>query len=272
MILADLHNHTRVSHGEASVAATWEAARKTPLAYFGFSEHSPLPPGYECPLYSNTLEKDFPLYIEEVYKLRTRKNATRALLGIELDWLPSSRAWTKSLLSLANFDYVLGSLHFLDGESISQARKWTEDMPVAAKYERFCAYFAEMRGMVASGLIQTAAHPDYIKLRVWRDFKNWLALPEAREIIKLTLASMAAKGVAMEVNSAGLRQHFREPYPAPEIMKLAREAGVLIQFGSDSHRPEDIGANFAYLRDYAKSFGFNESVVYVDKKPLVTAF
>ena len=55
MILADVHNHTLVSHGEATVAQMYEAARARGLSWYGFSEHSPLPPGYACPLYHGDL-------------------------------------------------------------------------------------------------------------------------------------------------------------------------------------------------------------------------
>ena len=60
MILADVHNHTLISHGEASAAQMYEAARRLGLGWYGFSEHSPLPPGYACPLYHGALAGAFP--------------------------------------------------------------------------------------------------------------------------------------------------------------------------------------------------------------------
>ena len=51
MICADVHNHTIASHGLATVGEMFAAAQARNLAWYGFSEHSPLPPGYSCPLY-----------------------------------------------------------------------------------------------------------------------------------------------------------------------------------------------------------------------------
>ena len=88
MILADVHNHTLISHGEASAAQMYEAARRLGLDWYGFSEHSPLPPGYACPLYHGDLAGDFPGYVVEVLALRESfhlPGAPRVLLGMEPD-------------------------------------------------------------------------------------------------------------------------------------------------------------------------------------------
>ena len=60
MICADVHNHTIASHGLATVGQMFAAAQARNLAWYGFSEHSPLPPGYSCPLYKGDLAVTFP--------------------------------------------------------------------------------------------------------------------------------------------------------------------------------------------------------------------
>ena len=70
MICADVHNHTIASHGLATVGEMFAAAQARNLAWYGFSEHSPLPPGYSCPLYKGDLAVTFPAYAAEVMALR----------------------------------------------------------------------------------------------------------------------------------------------------------------------------------------------------------
>ena len=60
MICADVHNHTIASHGLATVGEMYAAAKERNLRWYGFSEHSPLPPGYSCPLYKGNLAVTFP--------------------------------------------------------------------------------------------------------------------------------------------------------------------------------------------------------------------
>ena len=47
MILADLHTHTKYSHGGNTPNEMFEAAQARGLAYMGFTEHSPRPVGFD---------------------------------------------------------------------------------------------------------------------------------------------------------------------------------------------------------------------------------
>lgn len=62
------------------------AAARAPLEYYGFSEHSPLPPGFSCPLYIGDLAADFPAYVRDVLALKETGAGPQVLLGAELDW------------------------------------------------------------------------------------------------------------------------------------------------------------------------------------------
>lgn len=270
MILADLHNHTRISHGEASAAEMYEAACRAPLAYYGFSEHSPLPPGFACPLYLGDLAADFPGYVREVLALKGSAAGPRVLLGAELDWIPSNPGWMRDFVAAYPFDYLIGGLHFLDRLAVGSPKNW--DCAEEEKFRRYAAYYKEMARMAASGLVDVVAHPDFIKVRSYASFQAWLELPQSRELIRETLAVMKKAGVALEISSAGLRKDFEEPYPAPAIMALAAELGLPVTFGSDAHNTTDTVSGFDMLAEYARSFGFTQSLIFQARKPHVLAF
>ena len=99
MILADLHTHTKTSHGLATVEEMYAAAREAGLEYLGISEHSPLPPGFSCRLYQEHFERDFPALCDEVLALKQRGGSPQVLLGIELDWIPSNMPYMRDLLA-----------------------------------------------------------------------------------------------------------------------------------------------------------------------------
>lgn len=278
MIKADLHNHTLASHGSADASAMLGQACALGLEWFGLSEHSPLPCGFHCALYTGDLARDFPGYVQDVLRLKQAVPSggagagPRVLLGLELDWLPSRLCWMREIASAWPFDYVLGALHYLDGMSVGALANWGPEIGREERFARFAAYFYELAAMARSGLAQAAAHPDFIKLRAWDDFQLWLAQPESRAPLETALEALAQSGTALEVSGAGLRQSFAEPYPAPTVMRLARDMGVDICFGSDAHRPEDVGAPFERLADYARSFGFEDSVVFVNRQKCRVAF
>ena len=178
----------------------------------------------------------------------------------------------RELVAAWPFDYVLGSLHYLDGMSVGAIANWGPEVGQEERFARFAAYFYEMASMAKSGLVQVASHPDFIKLRAVEDFHAWLALPESMAPLTAAMEALARTGTAMEVSAAGLRQNFAEPYPAPAIMRLAREAGVDICFGSDAHAPADIARQFGELAAYARSFGFTDSVIFINRHARRLAF
>ena len=62
--------------------------------------------------------------------------------------------------------------------------------------------------------------------------------------------------VLCEINTAGLRKPVKEIYPSLAILKILRAAGVGLTLGSDSHRPQDIAADFAGALDLARAAGY----------------
>lgn len=270
MIRADLHNHTWYSHGVATTAEMYAAAQKTKLDWFGFSEHSPLPPGYACGLYRHgDLSGVFPHYAREVMELRRTALRPKVLFGMELDWIPARRDFMEDVVAAYPFDYVIGGLHYLGAFSIGSG-DW--DDGETARFARYRAYYEEMARMAASGLVDVVAHPDFIKLHSFDSFHRWLKKPDSLRLVERALVAMSEAGVAMEISSAGLRRAYHEAHPAPSILKLAAAAGVSITFGSDSHSTDSIGGDFHTLAACARSHGFRQSLVFENRRPVAVPF
>ena len=280
MICADVHNHTIASHGLATVGEMYAAAKERNLRWYGFSEHSPLPPGYSCPLYKGDLAVTFPAYAAEVMALReqtaclpgTQSASPRVLMGMELDWLPVNMPWMRDVIGHYPFDYIIGGLHFVGEVPVGSPRCWG---PVVERHERFArydAYYEIMQGLAASGMVDVVAHPDFIKVCCYDDFQAWLALPGSTDRIAAVLEAMRTTDTAMEVSSAGLRKPFHEPYPGPVIMRLAADLGLNISFGSDAHNTQDTGSHFSELAAYAAAYGFSRSRICVGRERLALDF
>ena len=281
MICADIHNHTLASHGLATVGEMFAAAQARKLVWYGFSEHSPLPPGYSCPLYKGDLAVTFPAYAAEVMALREQtaghagggqSGAPRVLLGMELDWLPVNMPWMRDAVSRYPFDYIIGGLHFVGDVPVGSPRSWGPEVERPQRFARYDAYYEAMRELAASGMVDVVAHPDFIKVCCYEDFQAWLALPGSTDRVAAALEAMRATDTAMEVSSAGLRKPFHEPYPGPAIMRLAADLGLTISFGSDAHNIQDTGSHFDTLAEYAASYGFARSRIFIGRQPLELDF
>lgn len=260
MITVDLHTHTKYSHGADTPADMFAAARAKGITLYGFSEHSPRPHSYNYTHeYREHLTKHFPVYVREVQELQ-EQYPDNILLGMEMDWMDSERDFIQNSITAYNFDYLIGSVHFLQTWGYDDDPGDWEKLQKEEYSPRYEEYFLTLARMARSGLFQIAAHPDLIKIFSVDVFNRWLADPTSADYIRDALRAIKDNGMAMEVSTAGLRKPCKECYPGPIIMRMAADMGVPISLGSDAHNVNHTCFSFDFLEDYVKSFGYSESL------------
>lgn len=272
MILADLHTHTTYSHGSNTPREIFSAAQDRGLRYIGFTEHSPRPLGFDYTHeYREQLTRHLPDYTREVRELRSASanGPCHALFGMEMDWLDGQEAFTRASCAASDFDYLLGSVHFIGSwgfDDGADAWKTFSQKECEAQYQ---AYFEAWERMICSGLFNIAAHPDLIKIFSVESFHVWLAKPKNQALVLRALTALRAQGMSMEISSAGLRKACREIYPAPPVMAMAAALNLPVSFASDAHCAEDVGYGFARLASYARAFGFREYTVFAKGRKIL---
>lgn len=278
MISADLHIHTKYSHGTATPEQMYAAALEKGLTLLGFSEHSPRPAGFDYQHeYREQLSKHLPDYVREVLALKEKPQEgkggkCRVLFGMEMDWLEGQEDFVRAAIAANDFDYLIGSVHFLGHWGFDDGTARWEIAPQEECNQRYNAYFLAWEQMIKSRLFSIAAHPDLIKIFSVERFHIWLEDEESLKLVRRCLRALRDSGMAMEISSAGLRKPCREIYPAPQIMLMARELNLPITFASDAHCPEDVGYGFARLAGYARAFGFTEQVFFAKGQMLTMPF
>ena len=76
------------------------------------------------------------------------------------------------------------------------------------------------------------------------------------------------KGLALEVNSAGLKYGLGFAHPKLELLKRYRElGGELITIGSDAHRAEHLAYDFDKVRELLIDLGYKYYFIYNNRKP-----
>jgi histidinol-phosphatase (PHP family) len=179
-------------------------------------------------------------------------------LGIEADFVPGGEDRMASLLEARDFDYVIGSVHFLRDEAVDM-----EDYSVWGKShspeEIWKRYFETLGEAARSGLFDVLAHPDLVK--VWGAGRP---LPEGdlRNYYELAMDGIAGSQIAVEVSTAGLRKPVGEMYPAPAFLEMCLEAGAPVALSSDAHRPEDVGADYEPALELLAASGVKELCVF----------
>jgi len=220
-------------------------------------------------------DKNFPPFDYDAYKNEVDRcrsifgNRLMLLMGVEVDYHPEHEVLIAEYLSNKSFDYVLGSLHYLNGYSLLEGKCFEQFGDVQSVILRYIEVLMEM---VASGLFDAIAHLDWIK-RGWYKYvgptnaDNCLleyASKELRELFKL----MKRKGTGIELNTKGFRVETGRPFPNRTILKLYREeGGRVITLGSDAHHPGEVAQGIDKCFREAASVGFREIVFFKSRRP-----
>jgi len=104
------------------------------------------------------------------------------------------------------------------------------------------------------------AHPDLVKKFGHR------ATEDMQGEVQQTAKVFKETGVAIEINTSGLRKPVSEMYPSLWNLRIYAQAGVPLTFGSDSHQPDHVGCDFDKAFAFAKQAGFKEYVLFKERK------
>jgi len=242
----DYHVHTRFSDGCDELAAYVERALQLGLPELGFAEHlTPACRADEGCCGPDRLEE----YVAAVREAAARYPELHVLCGIEADYLPEAAEETPALLADYPFDYVLCSVHFVDGFSFDEARYLEADgwRDVDRVWRR---YYETLTEAVQTGAFDVVAHLDLPKQWGFRPSLDMSALERS------ALMAIAAADMAIEINTSGLGHPVAEMYPAASLLRRAHAAGIALTFGSDAHRAAEVGSRFAEARDWAQAAGY----------------
>ena len=194
-IYFDSHMHTPLckhadGHPDEYVAIGVERG----LAGVIFTCHSPMPNrfSHHVRMSPDQLDEYFSLIQEAADHA---PDGFEVRLGMESDFFPGMEKWLKELHQKADFHYILGSVHWHISEYIDAY--WAGDR------EGFQdQYFQHLADSAESGLFDALAHPDLVKNF---DPDGW-QFEEVRPVVAESLDRIADTGVAMELNTSGLRK------------------------------------------------------------------
>ncbi|MDX6595050.1 MAG: histidinol-phosphatase family [Solirubrobacterales bacterium] len=207
------------------------------------------------PLWESNARDDLDAYCEFV-------RPTPLKLGVECDFVPGAEEATRELLESRDFDYVVGSVHFV-GDGAVDHPGWDVWEGSGDPDEVWRRYFEALAECARSGLFDILAHPDLVK--VWGGSRP---LPERdlRLFYEPAIAAIAESGIAVEVSTAGLRKPVGELYPARGFAEMCVEAGAPFALSSDAHMPEQVGFAYGRALDFLDSLGVGEICLFEGRR------
>ncbi|TFE66929.1 histidinol phosphate phosphatase [Methylacidiphilum sp. Yel] len=260
-MLFDYHLHTPLcGHAVGEPSEYVKVAIEKGLIEVGFADHNPMPHYFDDWRMSlDQLDEYFQL-IEE-----TRKKFPNypIRLGLECDFLLGYEKHIQFLSTLAPWDYLIGSIHYIskdwDIDNPSKLNKWDEYSVEAVWTE----YFSLYTKMACSGLFDFLAHPDLVKKF------NRKPQQDLSSFYKEALNAMADHHLAFEINTAGLRKPVQEIYPEKRFLEMAYEKKIPILISSDAHSPAEVGSDFDKALCLVKEVGYRELTRFNSRKKVL---
>ena len=244
-LLYESHSHTTLcKHADGEPSEYAEVALRRGLKGLIITCHNPMPNGFSSRV--RMAESELDQYIDLVATTTDQyAGQLDVRLGLEADYFEGMESYLERQLNSADFHFVLGSVHPQIDEF--RERYWQDDLvEVQRTYFRLLAKSAE------TGLFDSISHPDLIKNFTAQAWSPDLIMDD----ICRALDRIAATGVAMELNTSGIKKTIPEFNPMPSMLREMAARQIPITLGSDAHIPERVADGYGSAMKLLKECGF----------------
>ncbi len=253
------HNHTTWSDGVCAIQDQIDEARRLGLAELGISDHFVLSPLLDPVEWSMPVDK-LKVYLEELRDAQSANPDVVLRLGVEADYFPETIDRLRDILTGAQLDFVVGSVHYVDGFPIDESGKLWDKLTEDEVNEMWRKYWIGIREMAESRVFDFAAHLDLPKKFGHRPTADLTEYSDA------ALDAIASADMAIEINTNGLNLPARELYPSQSILQAARQRDIPLLINSDAHIPTRLTEHFAAAAKWAEQAGYSKLVWYKNRK------
>lgn len=229
----DFHMHTHVSFDGRDTAVNMaRAAVKAGLKEICFTDHmdyDPLVPNHK-------LHFDLTDYNKEYDHLEIPGLTIRR--GFEFGMLPDNQVQFQKDVNLRDWDFVIGSLHFVDGLDVYYSEYWEGKTPYYAILRSFEDTLHCVR---THDHFDVLGHLTYLGKCDANPEKKPILYNEYREVADEIMKILAEKGKGMEFNTSGM-DRCGVYLPGEEYLRRFKElGGEIVTVGSDAHHSDRVG-------------------------------
>ena len=253
------HNHTNWSDGYSTISELVASAYNAGVTELGISDHLAITPDGRFPSWSIQAE-NLDAYVEDVLRAAQNTDVLTIRLGAEVDFFPETLEESINLLKPYPFDFIIGSVHFINEFTIDLNSCYWEKISQEEINQIWQTYWYYIATVAQSGYFDFIGHFDLPK-----KFKFYPDIDLTAEALGV-LDVISAADMAIEINTSGWHKPVREVYPSLFYLKEARRRNIPILINSDSHFPNHVTRDFKRAHKLASSAGYTETVRYEKRK------
>lgn len=257
----DCHIHSNFSADSTlDASCACETAIISGLDGVAFTDHL----DFDYP--DETFLIDFAQYISDISLIRSKYDKRlKVLKAIEVGIQPHVLEDSLNVVNSYDFDYVLASVHIIDGIDPYRNRKYYGK----DKTEAYGRYLEEILFMVKNfKSFDMVGHFDYI-IRFASYADRTLRYADHHEILDAIIKELILQGRGFELNTRAYTDSPADAEYDIELLKRYRQlGGELICLGSDAHRAGHIAGRFEYFAQMIRDAGFSYTVHFEERKPV----
>ena len=229
----DFHMHSRVSFdGHDTGEALAKAALAAGLKEICFTDHLDYDPLEQM----GCLAFDTDAYNAEYNGLEVPGLVIRR--GMEFGMTPDNVDQFRKDLQRRPFDFVLGSIHFVDNLDVYYP-EWWQGKTVFQAERRYLE--ATLESVRIHDDFDVLAHLTYIAKTSPHPAPRPVPYADHRELIDEILKILAKKGKGLEMNTSGV-DRCGDFLPTADLFRRFKElGGEIVTVGSDAHRTDRVG-------------------------------
>lgn len=161
-----------------------------------------------------------------------------------------------------HMDFALLSIHQVQNKEL-----WTGEFQKGRTQKEYnAAYYDELLNVVEHFQnYSVVAHLDLIKRY---DPAGILPFAYSQDIIAAILKRVIQDGKGIEINTSSFRYGLHDLQPCTQILELYRDlGGTIITLGSDTHKPEHLGAYLLRISRRLSALGFTQFYTFKNWEP-----
>jgi len=252
------HCHTDLSDGRCTISELVRAAMKLGIDEVGISDHYTILPG-KIVVWSMP-QSGLADYFRALHAARKQAGDKVVVrYGLEADFIPESIRELGQTLAAYPFDYVIGSVHFIDDFPVDASADYWESLSQDQRNEMIRAYWARVKQMAESGLFDIAGHLD-----LYKKFGHRPTIDISADIAA-ALDAIAEAGMAVELNTSGMH-YVGEVYPSTAILRECYARGIPCLITSDAHCTEHLMRGYDFGVSELRDVGYTQQAVFAQRK------
>lgn len=267
MIRSDFHMHTAFSGDcKASAREMIEGALKKGMRTICITDHN----DKDYPIQEDDTEEDFVFDVEEYFRILRELQQEYAgrieiRIGIELGLQPHLGEYYEKLVNSYPFDFVLGSVHVVNGSDPYYGEIFRGQTDREA-YEQ--TFITTLKNIEMVKDFDVLGHLDYVVRYGTYGIQEY-SYRRFAEYIDEILRKIIAQGKGLEMNMAGMKYGLGFAHPHPDILKRYKElGGEIVTIGADAHCPEHIAYDFRKAGAILKACGFEYYTEFKERMPI----